>query len=124
MGKIKTQLTIFVVTLDLVRAGNFERKNQFKKVYGTYAAALTRLKKKGVDRNHPMIRLLVLTFTKNLEKLSSVLEKPGADVEDLRHCLETLKGVPGVSQPTGTEEDQQWIAGFEKRLNDLKTHPK
>ncbi len=121
MGKIKTQLTIFVVSLDLVRAGNFERKNQFEKVYGTYAAALTRLKKQGVDRNHPMIRLLVLAVTRNVEKLSSILEKPGADEENLRHSLETLKGIPGVSQSTGTEEDRQWIQGFEKRLNDLKT---
>jgi len=121
MGKIKTQLTIFVVSLDLVRAGNFERKNQFEKVYGTYAAALTRLKKQGVYRNHPMIRLLVLAVTRNVEKLSSILEKPGADEENLRHSLETLKGIPGVSQSTGTEEDRQWIQGFEKRLNDLKT---
>jgi hypothetical protein len=116
LGKIKTQFAIFVVSLDLVRAGNFERKSQFEKVYETYAGALTRLKKPEVNRNHPMIRLLVLTVTKNVEKLSVVLDKPGADAEDLRHSLETLKGVPGISQPTDTEEDKQWIAGFEKRL--------
>jgi hypothetical protein len=116
MGKMKTQFTLFIASLDLVRAGNFERKSQFEKVYKTYAAALARLKKPGVDRNHPMIRLLVLTVTKNVEKLSVVLDKPGADEEDLRHSLETLKGVPGISQPTDTEEDRQWIAGFEARL--------
>lgn len=120
MGKIKTQLTIFMVSLDLVRAGNFERKSQFEKVYETYAGALKGLNRPGVNREHPMIRLLVLTLTKNVEKLSVPLEKPGADAENLRHSLETLKGVPGVSKPTGTDEDLQWIAGFEKRLNELK----
>jgi hypothetical protein len=123
MGKIKTQLAIFTVSLDLVRAGNFERKNQFEKLYETYVYALARLRNPGVDRNYPMIRLLILTVTKNVEKLSVPLKKSGAAVEDIRHSLETLKGVPGVSQPTGNLEDQQWITGFEERLNFFSEQP-
>jgi|GEM_PF-2179249 len=123
MGKIKTQLTIFTVSMDMVRAGNFERKNQFEKLYETYAHLLTRMRKPGVDRNYPMIRLLILTVTKNVEKLSVPLKKSDADAEDIRHSLETLKGVPGVSQPTGSAEDQQWIAGFEERLKNFPTQP-
>ena len=123
MGKIKTQLAIFTVSLNLVRAGNFERKSQFEKLYETYARSLARMRKPGVDRNHPMIRLLILTVTKNVEKLSVHLKKTGADAEDIRHSLETLKGVPGVSRPTGNTEDQQWIAGFEERLKNFPTQP-
>ena len=121
MLKIKTQITILMVSLHLVRAGKFEQKHNFNRVYEIYVDGLERMKKKNVDRNHPMIRLLILTLTKQLEMISESLKKPGADDGDLRNALETLKGVPGVSQPANNEDDKKWIMRFEERLKGFQT---